>query len=135
MAKPRTHEVERGKGVPKEREVNRRREVSEWVQWEGRVRAREAIGASCESLALHIKKNSHQRIGVFRLPKMLSDRCKSHELDMLEMFTFWGTDTCHVSPRSSEPSLSPSLLHTPHDCLRLFLICCRWTRVPPKKRV
>jgi hypothetical protein len=27
---PRTHQVERGKGIPKEREVNRRREVCEW---------------------------------------------------------------------------------------------------------
>ena len=24
-------------------------------------------------------KNSHQRIGVFRLPEMVSDRCKSHD--------------------------------------------------------
>jgi hypothetical protein len=30
MSKPRTHFVGRGKGTPKEREVNRRREVCEW---------------------------------------------------------------------------------------------------------
>jgi hypothetical protein len=30
MARPRTHKVERGKGVPKEREMNRRREIHEW---------------------------------------------------------------------------------------------------------
>jgi hypothetical protein len=30
MPMPRTPEVEREKGVPKEREVNRRREVCEW---------------------------------------------------------------------------------------------------------
>jgi hypothetical protein len=44
--------------------------------------AREAIGAPCESLALYGKKmNSHQRIGVFRLAEMLSDRCKIHDFD------------------------------------------------------
>jgi hypothetical protein len=40
-AKPRT-QVQRGKGITKEREVNRRRSVCEW---EGCVPAREAIGA------------------------------------------------------------------------------------------
>ncbi len=43
--------------------------------------AREAIGAPCESLALQEKNNYGQRIRVFRLPKMLSDRCKSHVFD------------------------------------------------------
>ena len=39
MAKSHTHSVERGKGIPKERDVNRRREFGEW---EG------GVCASCE---------------------------------------------------------------------------------------
>jgi len=31
--RPRTHKGERGKGISKEREVDRRREVCEWKEW------------------------------------------------------------------------------------------------------